>query len=104
MITLGDLVTTLRTDIINERADEYAAAIHVSGAHRTSFVGFFDGIRIRCCKHGGNAANQRSVYSGHNRVHCLPYLYLTIPNGLIYSYSVLWKGDSSTQYCTPDST
>ena len=48
-------------------------------------MGCLDCTRIAICRPGGENANQRSVYSGHKRIHCLMYQTITTPDGLIYS-------------------
>eukprot|EP00171_Calliarthron_tuberculosum_P002898 IDg2898t1 len=77
------LVTTLRMDLIRERAEEYAACIHRSGAPLDNCIGFIDGTKILIARPGGDNCNQRCVYSGHKRCHCLTYQTVTTPDGLI---------------------
>eukprot|EP00171_Calliarthron_tuberculosum_P021462 IDg21462t1 len=47
-------------------------------------VGFIDGTKIRMCRPSGPGTLQRSVYSGHKRMHCLVYQTITTPDGLIF--------------------
>lgn len=67
-----------------------------------SCVGFVDETRIIFCRHRSDAAYQRCFHSGNKLVHCLSYLYVTIPDCLTFSYSDLWRVDSPSQYCTPN--
>lgn len=75
----------LRGSFLKQRAGEYAKAIEEAGSPLEKCVGFIDCTRIRMCRPGGNNAVQRSVYSGHKRVHCLIYQSLTTPDGLMFS-------------------
>lgn len=77
------LVTTLRMDLICERAEEYAECIHRTGAPLDNCIGFIDGTKILIARPGGPNCNQRCVYSGHKRCHCLTYQTVTTPDGLI---------------------
>lgn len=78
------LLTTFRTEIMVERAPSYADAIHRQAGCLDKCVAFIDGTKIRMCRPGGGGTLQRSVYSGHKRVHCLVYQTLNTPDGLIF--------------------
>lgn len=77
----------LRTNLLRQRAKIYAEAIKYKGAPLHQCIGFIDCTKIRMCRPGGHGTNQRSVYSGHKRMHCLSYQTLTTPDGLIFA---LW--------------
>lgn len=78
------LIETFRVDLMNERAQMYAEAIHLTGAPLDRCVGFMDGTKIQMERPGGPAVLQRAVYSGHKRFHCLVYQSITTPDGLIF--------------------
>lgn len=75
----------LRTQLIHTRAQMYAEAISEQGSPLDSVFGFIDCTKIRMCRPGGPPLNQRSVYSGHKRMHCLIYQTLSTPDGLMFA-------------------
>ena len=79
----GHLVTKFRILLMKRRASVYAEAVHFSGGMMTNFVGFIDGNKIRIARPSGNMY-QKSVYSGHKRIHCLSYQTIATPGGLIF--------------------
>ena len=81
--THGSRVTEFPASFVRNRAVAYADAIFQGGAALDKCVGFIDGTKIKCARPGGSAANQRCVYSGHKRCHCLTYQTVTVPDGLI---------------------
>jgi len=58
----------------------YANAIHNDGAPTTSVFGWPDCTKLPICRPG---QFQRVAYNGHDRVHCLKYQAIVLPNGLI---------------------
>lgn len=80
----GELVTKFRKDLMTERASYYAECVHGQGASLDNCVGFIDGTKIRMARPGGHSSNQRCVYTGHKRCHCLTYQTITTPDGLIF--------------------
>jgi len=79
----GHLLTELRVDLIEERAEQYAVAVKEKGAPLDNCLGFIDCSKIEMSRPGGNGTLQRSCYSGHKRMHCLVYQTITTPDGLI---------------------
>lgn len=73
----------IRQDLLRDRADAYSTGIKNLGAALEKCVGFLDCTKIRMCRPGGASMCQRSVYSGHRRMHCLMYMTITTPDGLI---------------------
>ena len=61
-------------------------------------MAFIDGTKIKICRPGGQSANQRSVYSGHKRVHCLVSQTLSTPDGLIFHIYGPVEGRHSDRY------
>ena len=61
----------------------YADAIHNRGGALLNCVGFIDGTKIKMARPKGYA-HQRSVWSGHKRMHCFSYQTITTPDGLIF--------------------
>ena len=70
--------------ILITSAPLYANAVHESGAPLDSCICFIDCTKVKITRPGGHCSNQRSVYSGDKRLHCLSYQSITIPEGLIY--------------------
>lgn len=79
----GDKLNINGNLLIN-RADLYANAIHSEGAHLDSCVAFIDCTKIKMQRPSGSRRYQQSCYSGHKRFHCLTYQTLTTPDGLIF--------------------
>lgn len=46
---------------------------------------FTDCTKFKMCRPGGANLNQRSVYSGHNRIHSFVYQTITTPDDLLFS-------------------
>lgn len=82
--TSGKLVTRFRGNLLKSRSALYANAIVESGGTLTHCVGFIDGTKIKISRPGGPTTNQRSVYSGHKRMHCLSFQTISTPDGLIF--------------------
>lgn len=79
----GHLVTTFQTRLMQESASIYAESIIRKGGMLTTCVGFIDATKIRIARPSGHV-HQRTVYSGHKRIHCLSYQTVTTPDGLIF--------------------
>lgn len=77
------LLSTWRVDLLQTRARLYADCIMESGAPLPNCVGFIDGTKIFMTRPGGPNINQKACYSGHKRAHCLVYLTVSTPDGLI---------------------
>lgn len=75
----------LRSDLLRQRASVYAKAIEDYGAPLDKCVGFIDCTKIKMQRPGGSSQNQRCVYSGHKRFHCLIYQTMTTPDGLVFA-------------------
>ena len=80
----GHLIETFRSELMTERAEMYAAAIHQKGAPLDNCVGFIDCTKVQMSRPGGAGTLQRACYSGHKRLHCLLYQSLTTPDGLMF--------------------
>lgn len=80
----GNLLENFRAEMMEERAEMYAKAIHEQGAPLSNCVGFSDCTKIAMCRPGGRGSLQRTVYSGHKRFHCLIYQTITTPDGLLF--------------------
>lgn len=78
-------VLDVRAAFMRSRAELYAAAIEYMGAPLDRCVGFLDCTKIRMTRPGGANVNQRSCYSGHKRMHCLMYMTITTPDGLMFA-------------------
>ena len=77
---------------------QYADAIHLKGAPLDNCFGLIDGTVRRIAR---PKDNQRIVYNGHKRVHCLKYQSLALPNGIIANMSGPYEGkkhDSTMLY------
>jgi nuclease HARBI1 len=64
------------------RATTYAHVISTRIPFFNTIVGFIDGTARQICR---PIRDQRQVYSGHHRVHCLKYQSVVTPDGLIIS-------------------
>lgn len=80
----GHLLQSFRHDLMTERAHIYAESITAQGSPLDSCVGFIDCTKIQMHRPGALNANQRVVYSGHKRSHCLVYQSISTPDGLIF--------------------
>lgn len=78
-----NLLGTWRMDVLETRARLYADCIQDSGAPLPNCVGFIDGTKIFMARPGGRNINQKACYSGHKRAHCLVYITVSTPDGLI---------------------
>lgn len=74
---------SLRTDIVETRARSYEDCIRDNGAPLTNCIGFMYGTKIFMARPGGSNVNRKSCYSGYKRSHCLVYLTVTTPDGLV---------------------
>lgn len=79
----GPVLTSWRGDLMAERAAVYAGAVAAKGAPLDRCVGFIDGTALRVSRPGN--CLQRSIYSGHKRVHCIKFQSVTTPDGLIFN-------------------
>lgn len=75
----------LNGQLLRRRAEMYAESIRNAGAPLHRCVGFIDCTKVRMQRPGGHGSLQRSVYSGHKRMHCLIYQTLTTPDGLMFA-------------------
>ena len=66
----------LRPDILKS----YVEAIYRKGSALNNVWGFIDGTTRQCAR---PRRDQRLVYNGHKRYHCLKYQNITTPNGII---------------------
>ena len=78
------LLTTFRSQLLANKAVEYASVIAARGAPLENCVGFIDCTKVQMCRPGGTSTNKRSVYSCHKRFHCLLYQTITTPDGLVF--------------------
>lgn len=77
----GNRVMEWNHTILNPRAlQTYADAVSNKGAALENCVGFVDGTVRSICRPD---KNQRTVYNGHKRVHCIKFQSVVLPNGLI---------------------
>ena len=74
-------MTTFQSILMQEIAIMYAEYISRRGMLNTC-VGFIDGTKIRISRPDLHL-HQRAVYSGHKRVHCLPYQTAKPPDGFL---------------------
>ena len=58
----------------------YADAIYRSGAALENCWGFIDGTVRPVCRPG---ENQRAIYKAHERLHCVKFQSVALPNGLV---------------------
>ena len=58
----------------------YAEAIYRKGSALNNVWGFIDGTTRACAR---PRRDQRLIYNGHKRYHCLKYQSITTPNGII---------------------
>lgn len=70
-----------------ENLQLYAHHIHDKGAPLANCFGFIDGTVRPMCR---PQKQQREVYNGHKRVHCLKFQSICLPNGLIANLSGPW--------------
>lgn len=80
----ADQIEQFREDLMQPRAARYAELIQENGAALDNCVGFIDCTKIQMQRPGGPGLMQRSVYSGHKRMHCLIYQTVCTPDGLIF--------------------
>ena len=66
----------LRPDILKS----YVEAIYRKGSALNNVWGFIDGTTRQCAR---PRRDQRLVFNGHKRYHCLKYQNITTPNGII---------------------
>ena len=66
----------LRPDILKS----YVEAIYRKGSALNNVWGFIDGTTTQCAR---PRRDQRLVFNGHKRYHCLKYQNITTPNGII---------------------
>ena len=79
----GDLLNNLdRPYLSTGNLSIFAEAIKNKGCPLDKCWGFIDGTIMPICR---PKENQRQVFSGHKRVHCLKFQSLMPPNGIIYS-------------------
>lgn len=84
---MNALLCSFRVDLLHCKAVHYAQCIAGQGAPLERCVGFLDCTKVFISRPGGPACNQKACYSGHKRAHCLVYLTITTPDGLIlYMY------------------
>ena len=83
--TYKQLMTTVDSAFVEERANEWAEAIHVKCSALQKFFGFIDGTVISIARPKGNK-RQRVVYNGHKRKHALKYQAVKTPDGLILHF------------------
>ena len=65
----------LRPDVL----ELYAEAIYRKGSALSNVWGFIDGTTRACAR---PRRDQRLIYYGHKRYHCLKYQSITTPNGI----------------------
>ena len=75
-------MTTVDSAFVEERANEWAEAIHVKCSALQNCVGFIEGTLIDIARPKANK-RQRVVYNGHKRKHALKYQAVNTPDGLI---------------------
>ena len=59
----SNLLTTFRSDFLQDRAAAYAEVIEARGATLDKCVGFIDRTKVQICRPGGPPVTQRSVSS-----------------------------------------
>ena len=74
----------LRQCHINEYQEQWAHCVYDRGAALDNCIGFIDGTCRQNCR---PIRDQKSIYNGHKRYHCLKYQSVTAPNGLILDLS-----------------
>lgn len=79
------IVLQLSPVILEFATDRYAQELVHEYFPLDSCVGVIDCTKLRMYGRGGNDTNQRSVYSGNKRMHCLIYQTMTTPDGLIFA-------------------
>lgn len=78
------LLTTFRSDLLQDRAAPYAEVMEARGATLDNFIGFIDGTNEHICRPGLSHFYQNALYSGHKRCHCLLYQTIATPSGLVF--------------------
>lgn len=68
---------------------ELAAMVHAKGAPLTNCIGFIDGTARAICR---PTVEQKEMYSGHKRQHCMKFQCITLPNGIIIHMSMPYSG------------
>lgn len=91
---------------------ELAMMVQAKGAPLTNCIGFIDGTARPICR---PKKNQKELYSGHKRFHCMKFQCITLPNGIILHMSMPYPGrrhdafilkdtlilDQMQLYCSP---
>jgi len=72
-LRFGNLLDSL--DLVWLDPEQFAEAIHEKGAPLTQCWGFIDGTSRPICR---PVRNQRIMYSGHKRIHCLKFQVLQL--------------------------
>jgi hypothetical protein len=79
-----------------DRLVEYATAFEERGVPNTlRLFSVIDTKKHLVCKPG---QNQRALYSGHKRVHCIKYQTLEAPDGLILHCTLCFDGRHGDGY------
>jgi hypothetical protein len=92
------LLSNLDQPWLNIQAiEQYARAIQNKGSPLDRCWGFIDGSIVQICR---PIENQRHLYSGHKKVHCIKFQAITVPNGLIASLiaDTFWGRDMMLAY------
>ena len=77
----GFLMRNMKQNWLSRRNLElFAEVIHTKGAPLGNCWGFVDGTTRPVCRPG---QNQRLLYNGHKRYHCIKSQSVVAPNGLI---------------------
>ena len=77
----GFLMANMNQNWLSRRnLNLFAEVIHTKGAARDNCWGFVDGATRPVCRPG---QNQRLLYNGHKRYHCVKFQSVVAPNGLI---------------------
>ena len=79
------LMTTVDSAFVEERANKWAEAIHVKCSALQNCVGFIDRTVIGIARPKGNK-KKRVVYNGHKRTYALKYQTVNTPDGLILHF------------------
>lgn len=74
---------TMGINLLQQWARIHPDWISSNGPPSPNFIGFVNGTIIFMSRLGRPSLNQRSCYSGHKRRHCLVYLPVIMPDGLI---------------------
>jgi hypothetical protein len=76
-------------ETLDPRLHEYlpvftnTVAVRAQHPSLTGVFCFVDGTTRPCCRPGGQNNIQRQVYSGHSKIHCLKFIGVSLPNGII---------------------